>query len=127
MTAREAIDAWNRYKDGNRVTAWRPDEGTMPTGMSGIEASASPDYYGFERVEEALTSLCKLRSQRETLVQLIRHVFAKGLPLRTFNGASYGWDHEAILQDTVDAIFNAIDERIKVVPVPELPKSVEMA
>lgn len=127
ITARQAIDAWSRYRDGKRVTAWKPDEGTVPMGPEDFidKNDHGPDYYGFCRVEEALTSLCKLRSQRETLVQLLRHCFAKGLPVRSFNGANFGWCHEALLQNTIDAIFGAIEARIREVPQVELPKSFE--
>lgn len=85
-----------------------------------------PDYYGFARVEEALTSLCKLRSQRETLTQLMVHRFVKGLPLRSFNGAYYGWDQEPILENTIDAVFGQINAMIKQTPVPEMPTSVDI-
>lgn len=127
MNSREAIEAWTRFRDGNRVAAHKPDGWSIGTGMDGIESAASPDYYGFARVEEALGSLCKLRSQRETLAQLLVHVYAKGLPIRSFNGASFGWEHEAILQNTMDAIHDAVTVRLEAVPMPEVPKSVEMA
>ena len=127
MTSREAIDAWNRYRDSRRVVAAKPDDHSVGTGMEGIESAASPDYYGYLRVEEALSSLCKLRSQRDILTRLLVHAFANGAPLRTFNACNHGWEHESMLQNTVDAIFDAIEARLKAVPKPEMPKSVEMA
>lgn len=126
MNTTQAIDSWIRYRDG-RVANFKPDEGTLPMGPEDFldKNDRGPDYYGFCRVEEAIGSLCKLRSQRETLNQLLTHCFAKGLPVKSFNGANYGWSHEELLKNTIDAVFMAVDAQIKAVPVPELPKTFE--
>ena len=124
ITAREAIDAWARWRDNKRVVAWQPDGNSIPMGSDG---KPDPNYYGYMRVEEALSALCKLRSQRETLIQLLNHHFVKGLPVRSFNGANFGWDHETVLQNTIDALLSQIETTIKATPVAEIPKAVEMA
>lgn len=122
MTARTAIDHWNHYRDGNRITAYQPDELTLPQGEDKdfIEKNdQGPYHYGFLRVEEAIGTLCKLRSQRETINQLLRHVFANGKPVSTFNGANFRFDHVPLLQNTIDAVFDAVEIRLKAVPPPK--------
>jgi hypothetical protein len=129
MNSREAVEGWIRHRDGVRVVGFKPDEHSIasPRDKDFIDANDfGPDYYAFCRVQEALGLLCKLRSQRETLVQLLVHCYSKGLPIRSFMGVNYGWEHEALLQTTMDAIHSAVEARLEAVPVAEV-KSVEMA
>lgn len=120
------IDGWIRYRDGGRVSNHLPDDFSIRMGgakksalaTAGLTLGEDPDldHYGFLRVEEAITGLCKLRSQRETINQLLTHIFRDGLPLKSFNGASFGWEHEPILQQTIKALFEEIGARIRATP-----------
>jgi hypothetical protein len=130
MKTETAINHWNIFRDTHRIRGTSADGFTISMGKDQDFIDANdfgPYHYGYLRVEEALSSLCKLRSQRETLTQLVVHVYAKGLPVKAFNGANYGWDHEHILTCTLDAILDAVDQRIKAVPPPERRKEVEVA
>jgi hypothetical protein len=128
MNANKAIEKWILYRDGHRVVAVKPDEWTVDMGPDTVMVGdPDPNHYAWCRVEEGIGSLCKLRSQRETIVKLLVHVHAKGLPVRCFTAAQFGWNHEDLLQNTLDAVYSAIEIRLKEVPEPQWAKDFEVA
>ena len=129
MTSYQAINSWSIYRDTLRITGTSADGYTTPMGSSDFldVAENVEHHYGFMRVEEALSSLCKLRSQRETLTQILVHVYTNGLRLGSFHSAKFGPDHQFLLENTLEAIHRAIIERIKAVPIPKPLKEFEVA
>lgn len=124
ITPRQAIDAWTRFRDGELAGA-RGKDYSAPDGTSGLPHD--PDYYGYDRVQVAIGSVCPMKYQRKILEALLIHVYRDGQQTKNFMKANLGRQQEDILDETLDVLIDAIDVAIKQKPQPEMPKAVEIA